>query len=190
MRHMWNTLVAPHTDYCNQLWAPREGSDLERVEKVLKDFTAKIPEVKSMNFWSRLKHLRMNSVQRRIERYKIIYVWKTIQGMVPENGVCLAPDNERIGRLCKIPNLKHAERLKREQSFQVSGPRVFNCLPKKLRNVSDCTLEEFKEQLDDYLSGVPDEPKIGGLMPLNYEQSNSLIFQVARREESIMRNIG
>ena len=34
MRHMWNTLVAPHLDYCNQLWAPGEGSELENLEKI------------------------------------------------------------------------------------------------------------------------------------------------------------
>ena len=31
MRHMWNTLVSPHTDYCNQLWSPKEGPELEKV---------------------------------------------------------------------------------------------------------------------------------------------------------------
>ena len=89
---------------------------------------------------------------------------------------------EEMERLCKIPSLKPAERLKREQSFRVSGPRMFNCLPKKLRNITNYPVEDFKEKLDEYLTGVPDEPKIGGLMPLSFEQSNSLIFQVARRE--------
>ena len=138
-----------------------------------------------MNYWIRLEHLRMNSVQRRIERYKIIYVWKTIEGMVPENGVHLVPGENRNGRLCKIPCLKSSERTKREQSFQVAGPRLFNCLSKKLRNVTNCTLEDFKEQLDEFLTCVPDEPKIGGLMPLNFQQSNSLLFQVARRREKL-----
>ena len=43
-------------------------------------------------------------------------------------------------------------------------------------------VEEFKEQLDQFLSTVPDEPKIGGAMPLNYEKSNSVIHQVERGE--------
>ena len=190
MCHMWNTLVAPHLDYCNQLWAPGEGCGLEKLEKVLKDFTAKVPEVKALNYWLRLKHLNMNSVQRRIERYRIIYVWKTIEAMVPGNGVCLAPKHNRKGHFCKIPCLKPAERIKRDISFQVAGPKLFNCLPKKLRNTTHCTLEDFKEQLDEYLTCVPDEPKIGGLMPLNFQQSNSLVYQVARREPSNIRNIG
>ena len=110
--------------------------------------------------------------------------------MVLENEVCLAPEDNRKGRFCEVPSLKPAERIKRDNSFQVAGPKLFNCLPKNLRNTTNCTLEDFKEQLDEYLTCVPDEPKIGGLMPLNFQQSNSLVYQVARREPSNIRNIG
>ena len=37
------------------------------------------------------------------------------------------------------------------------GPRVFNELPKHIRNF-DGTLDTFKRKLDDYLSAVEDEP--------------------------------
>ena len=49
MRHKWNTLVAPHPDYCNLLWAPSEGSELEKLEKVFKNLTAKVPAVIFIN---------------------------------------------------------------------------------------------------------------------------------------------
>ena len=39
--------------------------------KGFEGFTLKVSEVKSLNYWSRLKHLKINSVQRRIERYKL-----------------------------------------------------------------------------------------------------------------------
>ena len=131
----------------------------------------------------RLRKLKLNSLQRRFERYKVIYVWKTIEGLVPESDVTLAPEDERKGRVCLIPPLKPKERTKREESFQVSGPRLFNCMPKHLRNMKNCQLEEFKEKLDEFLNQVPDEPKIGGLMPMNFQQSNSLLHQVERRGE-------
>ena len=144
-----------------------------------------MPEVQSTSYLMRLEHLKMNSVQRRIERYKIIYVWKTIEGRVPENSVHLVPGKNRNGRLWKIPCLKPLERAKREQSFQVAGPRLFSCLSKKVRTVTNCTLDEFKEQLDEFLTSVPDEPKIWRLMPHNFQQSNSILFQVARRSEKL-----
>ena len=184
LRHMWNTLVQPHLDYCSQLWAPCEGQDLQNIEKILKDYTSRIPEVQHLNYWERLKVLKMNSLQRRFERYKIIYVWKILEGLVPKAGVTLAPEDERKGRLCQIPSLKPKERKKRECSFQVTGPRLFNSLPKYLRGIKKCSVEEFKEKLDELMGRVPDEPKIGGLMPMNFHQSNSLIHQLPKRRLS------
>ena len=55
----------------------------------------------------------------------------------------------------------------RNQSFQVAGPRLFNCLPKYLRNTKNCSIEEFKEKLDAFLTRVPDEPKV------NFEQEGT-----------------
>ena len=136
-----------------------------------------------MTYWERLKKLKMNSQQRRLERYKIIYVWKTLEKLVPDANLMLAKDEtDRVGRKCKIPPLKLRERKKREESFQVAGPMLFNCLPKEIRNMKGCGVEEFKENLDKFLQTIPDEPKIGGAMPLNTKQSNSIIHQLERGE--------
>ena len=183
LRHMWNSLIQPHIDYCSQLWAPGEGGELKKIEKLLKDFTSKIPELKELSYWERLAKIKLNSQQRRIERYKIIYVWKTLENIVPDTNITLANDeNSRVGRMCKVPALKPKERKKREESFQTAGPQLFNCLPKSIRNLKRIGFEEFKEKLDLFLSTVPDEPKIGGAMPLNCEKSNSVIHQVERGE--------
>ena len=187
LRHMWNSLIQPHIDYCSQLWAPGEGGELQKIEKLLKDFTSKIPELKELSYWERLAKIKLNSQQRRFERYQIIYVWKTLEKLVPDTNITLSNDeNSRVGRMCKVPTLKPKERKKREESFQTAGPKLFNCLPKSIRNLRRIGVEEFKEQLDQFLSTVPDEPKIGGAMPLNYQKSNSLLHQVARGEASLL----
>ena len=85
-----------------------------------------------------------------------------------------------------MPALKPKERKKREESFQSAGPKLFNCLPKSIRNLRGIGVEEFKEQLDLFLSSVPDEPKISGAMPLNCEKSNRLLHQVERGEASLL----
>ena len=127
--------------------------------------------------------MKLNSQQRRIERYRIIYVWKTLENIVPDANITLANDeNSRIGRMCRVPVLKPKERKNREDSFQTAGPKLFNCLPKYIRNLKGIGVDEFKEHLDLFLSSVPDEPKIGGAMPLNAEQSKSVTHQVARGE--------
>ena len=95
---------------------------MQSIEKILKDYTSRIPEVRHVSYWERLKVLKMNSLQRRFERYKIIYIWKILEQLVPEANVTLAPEDEGKGRLCIIPPLKPKERKKRESSFQVIGP--------------------------------------------------------------------
>ena len=53
----------------------------------------------------------------------------------------------------------------REASFQMSGPKLFNKLPIALRDLTKCGLDEFKKQLDQFLTFVPDQPKCSGLTP-------------------------
>ena len=40
-----------------------------------------------MNYWTRLKTLKINSQQRRFKRYRIIYIWKVLEGLAPNQGV-------------------------------------------------------------------------------------------------------
>ena len=53
MKHMFNTLLQPHIDYCSQLWMPQEGLHLEKVENLLRDITWKIPGLQELTYWER-----------------------------------------------------------------------------------------------------------------------------------------
>ena len=88
-----------------------------------------VPELKGMNYWERLERLAMNSEQRRLERYQIIYVWKVIHGVAPNCGIKWTGCEERRGRMCEIKPIRGkslAQNLRR-QSFQVAGPKLWNC---------------------------------------------------------------
>ena len=192
MRQMWNQLVQGHVDYCSQLWQPLESSELQRIENLLKTFSKKIPSIRNENYWVRLKLLKMNSQQRRLERYRIIYTWKALEGLVPDCGIRTKNNPEsRNGRECEVPSIvkKSSARVKslREKSLQVHGPKLFNCLPKSIRNITKCDVDTFKEKLDLYISVIPDQPAIGGLIPATTNQhtlkpSNSLIDQVREHQ--------
>ena len=129
----------------------------------------------------------MLSQERRMQRYKIIYIWKILEGKVPNCGINKI-ENERKGRLCFIPALKKSNtkiKTLRENSFQVVGPKLFNCLPSNIRNISKCSIDEFKFVLDQFLSKIPDEPKLPGYIPAACDQysgqpSNCLTDQVRR----------
>ena len=139
-----------------------------------------------MNYWQRLEKLALNSEQRRLERYQIIYVWKIINGLAPNCGIEWTDCEERRGRLCQVRKSKGKSSVQnlRRQSFQVAGPKLWNCLPKNVRNFKG-NQDDFKQILDLFLTKVPDEPRADGLIPgamdVNGRHTNTLIHQVARR---------
>ena len=98
----------------------------------------------------------------------------------PNPGI-LAYEDEHKGRLGHIPFSKYKKRI---DPFQLSGPKLFNSLPKEVRNFKG-DLNLFKEQLDTFLTNIPDEPKGIGLIPRATDialsrPSNSLINQIKR----------
>ena len=114
---------------------------MSKIENLQKIFTKKIPEVKNLDYWQRLKFLKMLSQERRMERYRALYVWKILECVTPNFGL-ETMTSERRGRevVIKPARWKQSIQTLRENSFQVNGAKVFNSLPKKIRNLT----KEFK----------------------------------------------
>ena len=88
--------------------------------------------------------------------------------------------SERRGRMCKIPpltnrNCSSAVKNAREGSMAIRGPRLFNQLPKYLRNVTGVKADTFKKKLDCYLTQLPDQPNVDGYYGRRAACSNSLL---------------
>ena len=64
----------------------------------------------------------------------------------------------------------------RESSLSVKGARIFNLLPDFIRNIDSDNVDQFKSQLDMFLSSVPEEPTTSGLT--RGAESNSLLHQI------------
>jgi ribonuclease P/MRP protein subunit RPP40 len=184
MRTLWNSLVRPHQDYCSQLWSPVGlVGDLLEQEAPLRSFSRRIRGFSELNYWERLAAASLYSSERRQERYKILYAFKAIRGLVPFCGLEVDTDQEsRRGRTIKVPLIQAprtfmAVKTLREKSFQVEAPKLFNALPAFLRNLNT-TIETFKAHLDSFLETIPDQPATPGLVPaatnLSGRPSNSI----------------
>ena len=183
MKFLWKTLVQGYIDYCSQLYFPTKAADMEKIENLQRIYTRNIPEVRNLNYWQRLAHLKIYSQERRMERYRAMYVWKILEGITPNCGL-EETTSERRGREVKINIAKGSGKIKsiREGSFKIHGARLFNSLPKHIRNLTKVSTDEFKESLDQYLQLLPDEPKLPGYIPsacnqVNANPSNSIIDQ-------------
>ena len=88
--------------------------------------------------------------------------------------------SDRRGRLAtpnNIPqNAPSMVKRARERSLGVHGARLFNILPKHLRNENSKDFPLFKNHLDLFLALVPDQPTTTGLS--RAAATNSLLDQV------------
>ena len=99
-----------------------------------------------------------------MERYKISYVWKSLNGYCPDMGFEWNEDtnNSRSERnLLKYPKILgsicSAKTLQRK-SLNYEGVRLFNSLPEDVRTFKG-SKENFKVLLDAFLEIVPDQPE-------------------------------
>ena len=120
-----------------------------------------------MPYHERLKSLGLYSLQRRRERYCIIYIWKIVEGLLLTFltllGLLLSTFSGRRGRSCvnshvnvgRVGTLAY-------NSFRWRSIRLFNSLPMHLRSNSSCSVFRFKTQLDIFLGSVEDLPFLPG----------------------------
>ena len=175
---LWKSLVAPVLEYCCQLWNPSATGLIQKMEAVQHSYFSKITGLQSLDYWQQLSVLKMPSLQRRRERYICIYIWKVLEGLVPNFGL-QSNHSTRRGRSCMVPRVRQVASQKiqnlRYNSIGVLGPRLFNQLPKAVRGVSGCTVEVFKRALNKCLESIPDEPRIPKMVKYCSKSSNSLL---------------
>ncbi|KAG1653494.1 hypothetical protein GQR58_025530 [Nymphon striatum] len=127
-------------------------------------YIRKITGLGHLNYWEQLKDFRLNSLQRRRERYLIIYTWCMLERQVPNIG--MVQDISKRGRRCLVPPInQRAEKWTQkliESSLKVRGPMLFNIVPKQIRNMSGCKTDVLKRPLEKWLANIPDEPQISG----------------------------
>ena len=179
MLTLWKSLVLPHHDYCSQLWSPLSVKSRQDLEMVQRKFLSKIDGMYNFTYWEQLKKLGLYSLERRRERYRVLYTWKILEGIVPNtsstNGIT-AQNHARFGRLCHVPFVRRSPyQGLRNASFNVRAPMLFNCIPREVRDMKNCTKEEFKGKLNAHLKNIPDEPLIPGYVAYRRAETNSIL---------------
>ena len=127
-----------------------------------------------MDYWDRLKEMQILSQERRRERYMCILMFKASMGHT--HGYRMEfQHSDRRGWLA-VPKAPAAVRRARESSLAHKGAILFNLLPIGLRNMSTEHHDRFKQNLDIWLEGVPDQPTIPGRQ--RAAPTNSIMDQV------------
>ena len=114
--------------------------------------------------------LNLNSLHRRRERYCIIYLWKILEGLVPNfSDPIVCSFSNRRGRSCIMSHVNPGRQgTLAFNSFRWRSIRIFNRLPIHIRNISACSIDRFKSQLNRYLRTILDWRQCGNSLALCY----------------------
>ena len=181
---LFKSLILPIIEYGCILWHPHIQNEINSVEEVQRIFTRKIKGLQGCNYWERLKVLNIFSLERRRERYIILYTFKIIFSVVPNPGIEWCNTTTRRGRLITIqkvnPSICKAGSTLKFNSFIFVCARLFNCLPKDIRNfnpIGNNSMDLLKSKLDGFLRMVPDEPRLDGYAGFSKSTSNTIFHQ-------------
>jgi hypothetical protein len=185
MIFLWKQLVLSRLEVGCPLWNPLQKGNIQSLEVVQKTFTRQISGMQGLDYWQRLEKLQLYSLQRRRERYDILYVWKILEGIVPN----ISPESNRQirtyqhirnGRMCIIPEPLRNARMQVKtlvnSSFVVRAVKLFNAVPKYIREISNCEIDSVKRTLDTYIRTLPDKPALPGYYTAT--ESNSLLHVI------------
>ena len=169
----WKMLSLPRHDYCSILWSPHQAGLINELELVQWSFLRKCNSFYVQDYWDALKKHKLYSLQRRRERFMIIYVYKILEGIAPPTGI----EENREGRRRRTLKITTSARTTstRYHSFNHVAPRLWNCLPASIRELTNKTVDCFKTALDNFLETVPDEPQIPSLRYKCCSTSNNIL---------------
>ena len=173
---LYKVLILPVLEYCSVLWCPTGHGQIQLLETIQWSFLRKFAN--GSDYWDCLQNMKIYSLERRRERYRIIYIWKILEEMVPNiNNKVKAVPSDRRGRHCSISSINNTGKLDTiyRSSITVHGAKLFNAMPRHIRDATNMPIDEFKKLLDAHLAQIPDQPLLHGYTSRKQADSNSII---------------
>ena len=137
MTTLYKSMVRSKLEYCCPVWDPPKITDIQAIETVQRQFTRRISGLKDLDYWERLKKLKIMSLQRRRERYSIIQVWKILNGLSPNSTDMKFDNSDRLGVRAKLPSFNHKAQTSVSSAYDSSfgvncqGPPPVESSPQK-----------------------------------------------------------
>ena len=207
MLTLLRTLIVSKVEYASILWCPTDITNIKNLESVQVRFTSKIGIFRrlcddsgftecTVDYWERLIRLHIYSLQRRRERYQVLYMCNIHLRLVPDLGF-LSDYHVRTGTKYFAKYNHHATaavKTLRYSSFFTQGPVLYNLLPAQLRAPSTANTQEetdkakrwIKRRVDKWLELIPDEPPTSENLPRTAE-SNSIVGQMGMHGRDIRK---
>ena len=154
---LFTIYVRPHLEYCAAVWNPSRKREVTRLEQVQRRATKLVPQIRHLNYESRLANLGLTSLEARRSRGDLIQYFKFFKGhnlvnwyygsvtrrdlgiIGPSSGT-RGPQHRLVGQFTRND--------KRKQFFTNRIVNEWNKLDNKV--VSSETVNGFKNNLDKF----------------------------------------
>ena len=197
MKVLLQSLLVPKLEYASVVWSPFEDQYIQMLENIQRKFTSRMAQYQTwdeelqmyictVDYVDRIKDLKIYSLERRRERFMILYAYRVIIGLLKFQWFEAYEDHEDSGIKLRAKYKRRAPqkvRRCRHSSFFYKGPQLYNLLPVELRQFEEIDVpdqghvDDFKGKLDKFLEKIPDEPTVAGRPP-RVATTNSLICQI------------
>ncbi len=151
--NLFKTYVRPKLEYGSPIWNPSYQMDIDKIERVQRSFTKRIPGLSEMTYPQRLETLSLQTLQQRREIADLVMVFKILNGIVKvkiEDFFQLAPSDHRTrGHPFKLFP-PHSIKTVREHFFSIRTIKSWNNLPEY--TVASTSLNSFKTKLKLHLT--------------------------------------
>ena len=184
---IYKTYVRSKMEYGNIIWSPNEFKSIDKIEKVQQAFTKQIKGLENVDYYERLRRCGLFSMERRRERYLIIYGWQQLEG-IKENQMNLRESEVGRSRRIQLPDVPYnginglrllpSAKTKLANSPARRTMALFNCLPVNLREIRGRSTHYFKSKLDEWIKKIPDQPKCKGYEARTQADTNSIVDQI------------
>ena len=185
MKNLFRALVLSKIDYCSQVWAPVTQCNLLKLECIQRSFLKKVNGFAQLSYRNRLGKIGLYSIQRRLERYRILYIFKIAIRMVPNPGIIVSFDTRKGYTVCSQTKpavgarASYRDKNRVDYIFSHHGSKLFNMLPYDVKltewhppRKQEPIMSAFKTELDKLLELIQDEPETAYRVGSNslYEQ--------------------
>jgi len=142
------TYVRPLLEYATEVFNPILGKDIQRLERVQRSFTKRIPGLKEFSYSERLSFLHLESLAVRREKTDLTMCFRILKGFSPLAREDFFAFSNVVGHRGHNAKLQLPSVKARKGSFAARVIPKWNCLPQMVIDSQNVSI--FKSRLDQH----------------------------------------
>ena len=148
-------LIRPHLEYASCIWSPHLKKDMDAIEWIQRRATKLVPEIRSLSYNQRLKHLKLPTLLFRRQRSDMLQVYKILHGLdhLNEDTRCPVCPNKRMFQISATERTRgHSLKLYKQEATGIRAHFFASRVINDWNNLSEETVQAIS--INRFKSGL------------------------------------